>query len=250
MKLSETFRQYYISKLAKAGLISRSTKPYIEVNEEQLYTNVYEAGLRGVKGKKYQDVIKIILDELDTKEDEDNILNIIQNNKWEGTEYQINVAKHILIHIFLMIFLTIDDYRTAKYINYIYTNNIKNNERIRIMKQLKGSFLYEWVLELGKILRVYNLENFMLNIANYVLRLIEPSINMNNINMSLPVNFREQISNISDLFEDFISKSLYTKITYVKDLPSCLKITSCDNNDKGCDLYSHGVSSFSKYDQT
>lgn len=273
LKLADTFKQYYLTKLAEEGLISRSriypvsntnnTKNKNNTNNtEELYSsdllfnNVYNAGLEGVKLKKYENTLNIIYNELDTKEDETKINNMLKNNRWDGNEYQINVAKHILVHIFLMIFLTIDDYRSAKYINYIHTNNTNNNNNKKLMKKLIGSFLYEWLLEFGKVLRVYDLENFVFNISNDILRLIEPEINMNNVRTSLPEDLTNKLSTISELFEKFIAQSIYSKITYVNNLALCPSIKSCDNNanssnnDKGCDLYSHGYSTFSKYDQT
>ena len=254
LKLADNFKNYYLSKLSKEGLISSNVPKGPkdkDINIEKLFDKVYEAGLSSIKQNKYKNILNLILNELDTKEDETTIFNIIKNNKWDGTEYQINVAKHILVHLFLMVFLTIDDYRVAKYINYIQTHNNNNNEfKKKLMKHVKNSFLYQWILELAKVLRVYDVENFMLLIANNILSLIENDINMNNINMSLGINIRDKISDISERFEDFIAKSMYSKITFVNNLPSCPKITSCNDNGKGCDLYSHGVTTFSKYDQT
>lgn len=245
-KLSEQFKKVYIQNLVNNGLLSGK---HTDIGDyDQTLNNVYRTALKlvdknGLIIYKLNTTLNLLLNELDTKEDEIKIRDIILQNKWKGTEYQLNVAKHILIHLFLVTFLTMDDYRAAKYINYINSGNKTND---KLMKYLKGSFFYEWLMELGKVLRVYKLNNFMKDISEDTLRLA----NVNMTSMPATVIDEDMMSNIATAFEDFISKSKYSKVSYAKELDMCPSIKSCDHDQDNCDLYTHGHTTYSKYDQT
>ena len=58
------------------------------------------------------------------------------------------------------------------------------------------------------------------------------------------------LENISIFFEDFISKSKYSKISYTNDLPYCPNPQACLQSEEGCDVYNHGYKTTSSYDLT
>ena len=272
-ELADSFKKEYLRRLVSLGSLSDKIRSKIEspeykiepqsnikfdlrsnhgnIDYDSLLVYVYNAGAKAVGEGDFKPTLKLLLDEVDTMEDEEVVENIITTNLWVGTEYHKNVAKHILVHLFLMTFLTVDDYRVAKYIDYIH-NQPEDNEKL--MKYLKGSFLYEWLLELGKSMRIYNLDRFIKNIANDILRLTEENINMTNVGVIGGPRITGQIGvlmeNLSSIFEDFISKSMYSKISYANNLTPCPSIKSCENGEEKCELYSHGYTTTSKYDLT
>jgi len=256
-KLVNTFKKEYLRKLQEAGSLNRKTLSLgIEgIDYDNILNYVYSAGLKVAqkiatnKSDKFTPTLNLLLNEIDTMEDEEAIKNIILTNIWNGTEFQIHVAKHILVHLFLVSFLTIDDYRVAKYINYIH-NRPEDNEKL--MRYLKGSFLYEWLLELGNSMRIYNLDRFMKIVSDDILRLTEEDMNMTNVGViggpkiSGPMGLL--MEKLSDIFENFISKSKYSKISYVNKLAPCPSIKFCQGHDENCDLYSHGYTTQSIHD--
>ena len=120
------------------------------------------------------------------------------------------------------------------------------------MRYLKGSFLYEWLLELGKSMRIYNLDRFMNTMSEDILRLTEDNINMTNVGViggpTISGEMRILMNTLSDIFEDFVSKSTYSKISYATQLNQCPTIQSCEIGDDKCELYSHGYGTSSIHD--
>ena len=268
--LINDFKEIYLEKLISTGLLSNNnhknnnnkhnknnnkrTKLFDEDEYNNILNNVYSAGIKAVKDKRLDNTLTMLLNEVDNNQDENAIRSIIKDNDWFGkSEYQINIAKHILVHLFIMTFLTIDEYRISKYIEYI---NMSNKNHDKLMKIVKGSFIYEWLIELGKALRVYNLQKFISNVANDILKLTENKVNMTSVGviggLKLDKFLNEKLDDISIIFEDFVSKSKYSKITYANDLMSCPSIKFCDNDPMGigCDLYSHGYTTSSRYDMS
>ena len=256
VKLIEDFKKLYLIKLTMNGLLSNKnimTDNFDENKYNEVLEQVYDAGFKASKEEKFEPSLELLYNEIENTEDENAIRAIIKFGNWNNmTNYQMNVAKHILVHLFIMTFLTIDEYRVAKYIDYIQNNNKK--DKTKLMKSIKGKFMYEWLLELGKAFRVYNLEKFMKDLSKDILRLTEKTINMTNIGVigGSPVasNLVPLLDDISVMFEDFVSKSIYSKISYVNNLKPCPSIDICVNNSEGCELYTHGHTTFSKHDMT
>ncbi len=253
--LIENFKKLYLTKLMISGLLSSNGKningvPFDENLYNEVLNQVYSAGIEAVNEDNLKPTLELLFDNIESGEDTEAIRKAIGVNDWNNiTPYQMNVAKHILVHLFLMTFLTIDEYRVVKYIDYNGDNNIK------LMNAIKGTFMYEWLLEFGKVLRIYNLEKFMVDISKDIIRLIEAKINLTNIGViggpSIGSNLESLLESLSVIFEDFISKSIYSKISYVNNLTPCPSIKICEAGNKDeCNLYSHGYGTRSKYDLT
>ena len=95
----------------------------------------------------------------------------------------------------------------------------------------------------------------MRDVAKDILRLNdENGINMTHVGVIGGPNFSgsmfDLLDNISGIFENFISKSEYTKISYINDMGVCPTIKICENGNDKCDLYTHGYTTFSQYDMT
>lgn len=240
-KRSAEFRELFIKKLQKEGLISSTTADFDEKRFNEIVHLIYKDGLLAAGKKELEPTLKILLSQIESKEDTDTVFGMVTTGEWKGTKYQRNVAKYILIHLYLMAYLTIDDYRTAKY--FVHD----------VLDKAKKTFMYDWLLELGKIFRVYDYKTFMKTIAKDIIRFTEENINMTNIGVigGPEILKTELLSSISDLFENFISTSKYTKLTYVNQLNLCPTLQKCDKTvDKACDLYTHGQGKTSKYDLT
>nr|QBK91440.1 MAG: uncharacterized protein LCPAC302_00600 [Pithovirus LCPAC302] len=265
LHLLDEFKKIYIQKLINEGIISGKSVPIDQEEYNKLMSDVGIAGLNAVSNSDYNPTIELILDEIDTKEDETPIRNFIENlrkipkksirnNLSSLSNYQRNVLNHLLIHLFLMVFLDVDEYRVAKYIKFLQSDN-QINDKSRVKKYIKGNFLYEWIIELAKILRIYDIDSFMYKVSNDILRIIEDKINMSTVGVIggplLSPNLNTLMENISSVFQNFVSKSEFTKISYTKNLKICPSSDECMmNNIEGCELYRHGDDIGSKYDFT
>lgn len=260
--LLNKFKKLYIQKLINEGILNISNlKTQNEDFDEDVFNNIvnqaYIEGSKAIKNKhSYENIkptLELIFNNIDTKEDETAIKQLILGDM-NGNEFQKNVAKHILIHVFVLTFLSVDEYRIAKYIDYIdlSTNNSSTKNSELLIKYVKGTFLYEWLLEFGKALRVYDIPTFMRDISRDIIRFSESNINMINVGVIGGSKYSPEMTalleDIAVIFEDFVSKSVYSKISYVKNLTLCPTIKTCELNNDKCDLYSHGYKTTSKYD--
>lgn len=244
LKLIRLFKKMYMGELINKGIISGTKENIDPVEYSTVLNRASKAGLKALSSpdfnvKQYSPSIDLLLNNLDA-EDERIIRNAIYNRSFNNlTPYQTNVVNHILIHIFILIFLDIDEYRIVKYIQHLNSNKNK-----QLKRYLKGGFMYEWLLELGKMLRVYNLEQFMKDVSEDVLRLIEEKINRSDVGViggeAIPINLKETVDDLSRRFESFIEKSEYSKTTFVNNLKMCPSLESCDKPKEGCELFYHG----------
>ena len=250
VELLKLFKQLYIQELINNGIIPGKNVNIDSSEYINIVDRVSRAGLEGIKSiyfdrKKYESSLNIIFSQLEP-EDIEPIKRYIYSGVVNGlTPYQSNVIKHILVYIFLLIFLDIDEYRVVKYIQLL--NSKKNKELKRF---LKGEFFYEWLLELGKVLRVYKLDIFMNMVSLDILRLVEEKINRDDVGViggeAIPINLSETVNNISRIFKSFIETSEFTKLSFVNNLKMCPSLESCEHK-KGCELFYHGDIE-SKYD--
>lgn len=243
LDLIKRFKKIYTEKLIHDGIIPGNKQLF----DKDEYINVMRAvGQSGLKAvKKYQPTISVILSEIDNPDIKNHIEYALNTKNFSDlTPYEMNVANHILIYLFLMLFFEMDDYRVAKYILYLKDKKIKN--------YLKSMFMYEWLYDLGKILRVYNTEKFMIKMASDIIRLTEPQINRSDLGViggpKIPETIMPLIQKISKYFEKYITKSKFTKTSFVNNIKLCPTLQSCSVDDKeGCELYIHGKTQ-SKHD--
>lgn len=238
LKLVEEFKKLYLGKSS----INFNESRYVEV-----LGLVYTAGIKAMDENK--ETLELLYNEIDNQEDTKAIKRMFKTeNLNDLSKSQLDIGKHIIIHLFIMTFLTIDDYRSAKYILHI-----DSKQKTKLMKELKGTFVYEWLIELGKILRIYDIGRFMVSMSKNIVKVTESKLNMNTLGVIGGPPIQSQLKKILELisitFEDFISKSEYSKISYINKLIKCPSIEICDeNNVEGCDLYRHGNGTFSKHD--
>lgn len=259
LEIFNNFKNYFLVKLAREGLMNPNNlslplkKLYsndeFEFNYSKILTEV-----RKILNNKYKDineyVFEALFDEIENKQEETIIRNALQT----GIDISRlnsslkNVVTHLSINIFICVFADMEEYRTAKYI--LYLNDNKQGEKIRSM--LKGQFLYEWIIELARILEISNIKSFMNKYALEMVKLVEKKINQSDVGVIGDSNRVKTplVENIAYFFENFISQSPYSKISYTNDLPSCPNPELCLDGENNCGVYSHGYKTTSKYDLT
>lgn len=263
MELFNTFKDYFLVKLARTGsmspkLLSKNLTNLYSMSEEEFniqyskILNKISQEVSNLLSNKYVDInqyiFKVLFEEIENKEEE----MIVRR----GLERSINLArldpslanlvKYLLTNVFVCIFADMNEYRAAKYI--LYLNDNDQGEKIREL--LKGNFFYEWILEIARILKIYNLKSFVNKYALEAVNLIEKKINQSDVGVIGVKNKGKTVlvENISIFFEDFISKSKYSKISYTNDLSICPDPKSCVNEP--CEVYDHGFKTTSQYDLT
>ena len=140
LELIQQFKNVYMAKLAQVGILSQyndNSSPRDDNDYQNVLKQVYTAGFKSVKTSR--DILNTLYNYIENKQDTVAVSKIIETGIQEGTPYQINVAKHILIHLFIIEFLTVDDYRVVKYLEYIN----KNSDKQKLLKtHIVGSFIY------------------------------------------------------------------------------------------------------------
>ena len=181
-----------------------------------------------------------LYDQIENNEDT-NLIRRMLSGGYTNNEYVKNVAKYFLVNLFILVFADMEIYRAAKYILFLDNKEVKSN--------LKRKFFYEWAIELGKILRVYDIPTFIKQYAKLVVELLEEGINRSDGVIGKKNNFGSVVQNMIPIFEDFISRSKYSKIS--SKFPTCPSPVSCENSsDPSCEIYSHGQKTSSRYDFT
>lgn len=154
---------------------------------------------------------------------------------------QSKLADLISTTLYLITFSDFEEYKAAKLLVYLYdeSNRLQasniDKKKQQIPLYLKGTFLYEWLLHIAGIFKVYAIEEFMFDMAAAVVGFTENKIN----NSSGVIGIRGQLTKISTFFQNFIAKSVYSKSSYTKEFHQCPKIKTCQS--KHCDLIYHGV---------
>ncbi len=165
-------------------------------------------------------------------------------------------AKYIMINYFVLIFSNIEEYRSAKYILAAKSSGGDKAAQERLERTIKGLFLYEWILELGNALQVSDIDQFIIGYATEFVSLMEDTINRTDTGViggrAPPPS--DLVKNLAKFFEEFVAKSMYSKITLTNDLGVCPNPDVCElngqNTNEACNLYSHGASTNSKHDLT
>jgi len=214
---------------------------------------------------KYKDMMNLIYNNMEFSKDVDTVKDILADcklNKFDKinsaknnttTDYVLNIIKYSLTNIYIIVFLEMEDYRIAKYIDYISNkdnggqNANSDTENIDKIKKLRsyivGKFLYEWILELARILRVDDNKSFMKEYVKIITNHTEKSINEIGevIGAKRTLASSPELEKMSVFFEDFISKSEYSKISIVNNIEMCPKSDVCEfGNEEACGLYNFG----------
>jgi len=230
LNLFEKFRNYFIQKLIQTGNYrGKQVDDFNEDEYERILSVVANEAISAILEKKeYDKSIRLLVDELESLEDEKIVFealdrkNIKNLNLNKYSPYIRNVIKYILVNVFILVFLEMEEYRVAKYIDYL----TKHPNVSEIKNYLKGKFLYEWIYELAKVFRIENIKLFMKKYAEDILRLTENEINLTDVGVIGNRNIKsyKAIEDMVLFFEEFISKSKYSKITYTNSLPQCPKV--------------------------
>jgi hypothetical protein len=230
LNLFDKFKKLFLGKLVKTGIIKGEIKDFDDGEYEKILSTVAKEAISALieRRKEYEESVLLLVKELDDSEDEKIILealdkkNIKYLNLYKYPSHIQNMIKYILVNVFILVFLEMEEYRVAKYIDYLG----KNKEDANIRNYVKGKFLYEWIYELAKALRIENIKPFMRTYAKDILRLTENQINLTDIGVIGNRNMKSfpAITDMALFFEEFISKSKYSKISYTNSLPLCPKV--------------------------
>lgn len=285
------FRVYFVAKLIKDGIISRNSvglnqadlKTLINVPSEQfereydtLIDNIYDSITLPHTGEEkeiYAPFFELIYAEMDTLEDENNLRKVFESTNSadvrnavmkirKGTDpYMTKILKYIYVNYFILVFCDFEEYRIAKYIVKASAIGVSNSSNLnrenaretkrKLNAAAKGSFIYEWIVELAKILRVSNVQKFITDYAMILIVLLEEKINLTKTGVigDRSTNINVVLEQIAEFFTEFISLSRYSKISVINDMKQCPMIEDCEFGDNElCGVYNHGSSMQSKYD--
>jgi len=263
-ELLEKFKRYFMAKLNKNGLRGNDNK-YKDIISQSDFEEKYNEILNTIINdsmkifqtkkikEKYSNMLNLIFTNIEFSKDENEVKKILMNFSDEADPYVKNIVKYILVNIFILIFVDFEEYRIAKYIEFLYKNKLESKEINQIKTYIQGSFLYEWIMELGRVLRVIDLNSFLYQYALILIKLTEEIINttggiIGGDNTMLQNNLT--LNKMSIFFQDFISKSKYSKISLTSNIKLCPNPSSCEIGKEGCELYNFGTKTFSKYDLT
>jgi hypothetical protein len=195
-----------------------------------------------------------LLAQIETSDNEKLVQKVIETGGdtklFKKNEFAAKLYKYIMVNYFILLFAGMDEYRIAKYIVF---SNDNRKENSRFESHIKGTFFYEWILELSKIFRSDDSRTFIVGYAKIFTNFIEPRLNRNDVGViggpTKPSN--PTLERISNFFTEFLSLSPYSKISIVNDLQECPLKEMCDLDGEGmCGLYDHGQKRFSKFDLT
>jgi len=204
------------------------------------------------KTKIYDPLLKLFYDNVDNVDDEIKLRQMLTSDKII-TSNKNKLAKIILTSIFILVFADMEEYRVAKYIQFLFSKGTKNGKKEQLQKYLNKTFLYQWLLFLIKEFNVTDEEKFLFDYANIIIDLTEKNINTTGgvIGGDNTMLKDPELAQMAQFFEDFISKSKYSKITLTNDIKECPRYEECDvNRDESCALYNFGTYVSSKYDLT
>lgn len=175
------------------------------------------------------------------------------------TRLQAKLAELILATVYIITFSEFEEYKAAKLLVYLYDESKgMTKQKQEIPMYLKGTFLYEWLLHVAGIFKVYDVEDFIFEMASVFVLFHENKINNSSgviglggmgKNFGNGANFQNRLETMSSFFQDFIAKSIYSKSSYIRGFQSCPMIKPCQT--KECELIYHGVGNHqSRHDLT
>jgi hypothetical protein len=295
LKNFASFKNYFMAKLIRGGVLSMKVldlssdvsnsdqkiiRELVELTEnadiedfEEDYKNmVKQISRKGLKTmcseykrdetEKYKDMMNLIYDNIEFSDDLDVIKEVTSNCKVQNfdqankSDYIWNVVKYSLANIYILVFLDMEEYRIAKYIDYIMSARNSETKEQSKLKQLKsyivGKFFYEWILELARILRVDDNKAFMKDYVKIILKYTEQNVNVVGelIGAKSTLGNNPELQQMSIFFENFISKSEFSKISVVNDIEVCPSVDVCEfGNNEACGIYNFGTKEMrSKFD--
>lgn len=241
------FKTYFLSQLASKGYVKN---PVVVEDYQEILDEVAKKGFKAAQDENHEKSLNLIYSQLN-QEDENKIRGMIARKDFSSSDpYMSTLAKYVLANAYILAFLDIEEYRVAKYIDYLFKNPKDPNDK-RIMNIVRGKFLYEWMLELSRVLGLYNSKQFILDYTKDIIRLTETTINRTDVGVLGARDVNKILPSIEEMamfFEDFIAKSQYSKISLTKNLPLCPTLESCQNQT--CSLFEHGAKLSSQFDFT
>lgn len=230
LDLMNKLRTRFLQKLVKNGSLKGDVQEFYENGYRDILSKVASEAMNAiVKTRDYDAFTELLLKEIDNTEDENlvrkalDVKNVKYLNLNKYPTHLQNIIKFILVNVFILIFADMEEYRVAKYII-----SLKKKENVKLSAYIKGGFLYEWIYELAKTLRIENIKDFMNEYSVALVKLMENKINLTDVGVIGNRNMKSYlgIQEMTQFFEEFISKSEYTKFSYTKDLPFCPKVFS------------------------
>jgi hypothetical protein len=269
------FKRYFMAKLTRDGLVpvsvstDSSYRQLVQVDPEE-FESIYDELLIKIRtvtpvndrDERFQPFFEFFYSEIDDAATERLLRNTLDKNSASlvtiqyDNPYAFNIAKYIVVNYFILLFADFDDYRVCKLLVALMEpsegdNKPKTALQTRLRTSVKGTFIYEWIIELIKVLRLSNGENFMTKYARQMVKLLEDRINLTTVGVigARGPPLTTSLAAIVEFFEEFLSLSKYSKMSTVNDLKTCPLADECDLNDNQlCGLYNHGVGMPSKYD--
>ena len=230
LDLMNKFRTAFLQKLVKNGTLKGDVQEFYENEYQEILSKIAREAINAIiKTRDYDTFVEFLLKEIDNMEDENlvkealSVKNISYLNLNKYPLHLQNIIKFILVNVFILVFADMEEYRVAKYIT-----SLKKKENVKLSVYIKGTFLYEWIYELAKTLRLENIKSFMNEYSDALVKLMENKINLTDVGVIGNRNMKSYlgIQEMTRFFEEFIAKSEYTKFSYTKDLPFCPKVFS------------------------
>ena len=238
-EIYDKFKSYFISKIVIYGHIKSK-----DIQEKYIIN-------LNLDDTEYMKVINEIIS-LGSK------INIDINYSSIKSEYPYKtiIDKYLDINNYILSLMTEEEYRTLKFINYFYKNTLDKTNRKELQNYIGGKFIMIW---LDDLIRAFNIpeheeNNFIIDFTSLMLNYYENIVNREDIGVIggrdiITKDESELLKILSNNFDDFITKSIYTKDTYVNELVPCPNKTKCDNIKDGiCGLWNHGYNSQSDHD--
>lgn len=266
--LFSEFKDHFMVNLVRGGHISIDTLPKTDKIAELLgfsnrvFTAEYQAIIDEVQkhatsarlDKAFSPLFETLLEEVETRDDEKLIRDSLEKEfvtpGLKENAFAYKLYRHMMVNYFISLFAGMEEYRIAKYIVFSDENR---KEKGRFEPHIKGSFFYEWLVEMSKAFRSDDNRTFIVNYARTFVTFMEERLNMTNIGV-IGAGVKKQnktIDQISNFFTKFVSLSKYSKISIVNELEECPTEDVCENSDdEKCGLYEHGKSRQSKFDFT
>jgi hypothetical protein len=284
--LFKNFKSHFMAKLVRDGIISKDSlqanvastieellkldEDPFEHNYDEILKRIWETStVHERRREDYDPFFEILYSEIDNTADEQILRDVIDKegiekgvrkastiwNLQKTNPFHYNLAKYIVANYFVLVYSGFEEYRIAKFIVYLADSKKSKNpidpekaQQIRTM--IKGSFLYEWLMEIIKALRIPHGQMFIDKYAALLTPFLEERINLTTVGEIGGFHSKEpELNRMAEFFTSFIAMSKYSKASTVGDLKQCPLLEQCDLTvDPTCGLYNHGVTTQSQFD--
>ncbi len=235
------FKSYFVSNLVEYGYIKLSD---IDEKDVELTYDIEDI----------EDVINEIISlgvKVDNGIDYKPIITKYGNTKY-NTPTSLSINKYLNINNYILALLSDNEYRTLKFINYFYKNTVDNGKRKELKNYIGGKFIMIWLDDLIRALDIIDDEEFIIDLTDIMLEYYENIINREDIGViggpGINENEMGLLKMLSKKFDNFITKSKYTKDTYVNEMAPCPNKNKCTGKNGKCGLWNHGYHIQSEHD--